>query len=102
MTLTEDRPKRLTLADLEETCRNYAKHIRREKNWMTFQLAVSIIVPLLRQGMGREQHHPGRAAHPPGRVLPHGLRLGLRAGEENVPGAGLRRDALQPAARSGL
>jgi hypothetical protein len=44
MTLIEDRPKRLTLADLEETCRSYPEHIRREKNWMTFQLAVSIIV----------------------------------------------------------
>jgi hypothetical protein len=42
--------------------------------------------------VGREQHHPGREAQPTGRVLPHGFQLGLRAGEEDVPRAGFRRD----------
>jgi hypothetical protein len=43
MALTEDRTKRLSLADLNERCRSYPEHIRREKNWMIFQLPVSII-----------------------------------------------------------
>jgi hypothetical protein len=78
MTLTEEGPKRLSLADLDETC-SYPEHIRREKNWMIFQLAVSNHPPLLRQGVGREKRHSGRETQPTGRVLPRGFQLGLRA-----------------------
>jgi hypothetical protein len=55
---------------LEETCRSYPEHIRREKNWMTFQLAVSIIP----RDAGA-QHEIERQAAEVGAVAPHAIDL---------------------------
>jgi hypothetical protein len=94
MTLTVDRPKRLSLADLDETCQSYPEHIRREKNWMTFQRAVSIILHFFGREWVENNIIQDEKRSRPAAFFPHGFQLGLRAGEEDVPRAGFRRDPL--------